>query len=95
EIDKAMAAPVRKGDKIGDIEVIDISERKVVLKWMGQDINLSIEHIKTVDSPAAVRGIAPTTGVQTGAQPGAQPVRPSPRARRQFRQPQQPAADSE
>jgi len=56
EIWKVTAIPIRKGDKFNDIEVVDISERKVVLQWMGEKIHMSIEHIKTVDSPTTVRG---------------------------------------
>jgi type II secretory pathway component PulC len=51
EIDKAKAVPMRKGDKIADIEVIDISERKVVLQWNNEKIDLSIEKIKTLSRP--------------------------------------------
>ena len=51
EIDKAKAAPMRKGDKIADIEVIDISDRKVVLQWNNEKINLSIDKIKTLNRP--------------------------------------------
>lgn len=51
EIDNAKAVPMRKGDKIQDIEVIDISARKVVLQWNNETINLSIEKIKTINKP--------------------------------------------
>lgn len=49
EIDNARAVPMRKGDKVQDIEVTDIAERKVVLKWNNEAINLSIEKIKTLN----------------------------------------------
>ncbi len=51
EINKAKAAPMRKGDKIEDIEVVDISSRKVVLQWNGEKIEMSMEKIKTIDDP--------------------------------------------
>lgn len=51
EIDQAKAVPMRKGDKLEDIEVVDISSRKVVLQWNDENINLSIEKIKTIDDP--------------------------------------------
>ena len=51
EIDNAKAVPMRKGDKIQDIEVNNISERKVVLQWNNETINLSIEKIKTINRP--------------------------------------------
>jgi len=51
EIDNAKAVPMRKGDKIQDIEVSDISARKVVLQWNNETINLSIEKIKTLNKP--------------------------------------------
>lgn len=55
EIDKSKPISLRKGDKIEDIEIIDISERKVVLKWNAETINLSIEKIKTISSPRTMR----------------------------------------
>lgn len=55
EIDRAKAVPMRKGDKLEDIEVVDISSRKVVLKWNGETINLSNEKIKTIDRPRTTK----------------------------------------
>ena len=51
EIDGAKAVPMRKGDKLDDIKVIDISSRNVVLKWNGETINLSNGTVKTIDEP--------------------------------------------
>jgi len=51
EIDRAKAVPMRKGDKLDDIKVIDISSRNVVLKWHGETISLSNGAIKTIDKP--------------------------------------------
>lgn len=51
EIDKTKAVAMRKGDKLEDIEVVDISSRKVMLQWNGEKIELSIEKIKTIDKP--------------------------------------------
>ncbi|MBI5632207.1 MAG: hypothetical protein HZA15_01855 [Nitrospirae bacterium] len=49
EINQAKAT-LRKGDKIEDIEVSDISEKAVVLKWMSETITLTIEKVKTLSS---------------------------------------------
>ena len=56
---------MRKGDKLEDIEVVDISERKVVLQWMGAKITMSMEKIKTIGSPGAVRGSNPGGAIRT------------------------------
>lgn len=50
EINQAKAVPLRKGDKVEDIEVSDISEKKVMLKWNDETITMSIEKIKTISN---------------------------------------------
>jgi len=55
EIDKAKALPMRKGDKTEDIDVVDVSDRKVVLKWNNEIIELSVDKIKTISNPRATR----------------------------------------
>ncbi|NJD57151.1 MAG: hypothetical protein FIA94_12210 [Nitrospirae bacterium] len=50
EINQAKAVPLRKGDKVDEIEVSDISEKKVVLKWNNENITMSIEKIKTIST---------------------------------------------
>jgi hypothetical protein len=50
EINQAKAAPLRKGDKVEEVEVIDITEKKVVLKWYTETITMSIEKVKTLSS---------------------------------------------
>jgi hypothetical protein len=55
EIDKKRPIPMRKGDKAEDIELIDISEREVVLKWNTQKINLNMSKIKTITKPRATK----------------------------------------
>jgi hypothetical protein len=55
EIDKAKAAPMRKGDKLEDVEVIDISARGVVLQWNKETINMSIEKVRTLDNPRMIK----------------------------------------
>lgn len=55
EIDKAKALPLRKGDKAADIEVITISDRKVVLQWNAETITLTMEKIKTISGPGQTR----------------------------------------
>jgi len=49
-INQAKAAPLRKGDKIEEIEVSDITDKKVVLKWYSENITMSIEKVKTLSS---------------------------------------------
>jgi hypothetical protein len=48
EINQAKAVPLRKGDKVEEIEVADISEKRVVLKWNAETITMSIEKVKTL-----------------------------------------------
>ena len=55
EINQARPVPLRKGDKVEDIEVTDISEKRVVLKWNGETITMSVERVRTISS-------APRTG---------------------------------
>ncbi len=54
-IDKGKAVPLRKGDKTDDIELVDINERAVVLKWNGENINISLERIRTITNPRMAR----------------------------------------
>ena len=51
EIDKGKAAPMRKGDKLENIELLEISDRQVVLQWNEEQINLSVDKIKTILNP--------------------------------------------
>jgi hypothetical protein len=55
EIDKAKPLAVRKGDKIENTEIVDVSARQAVLKWNGEIIDLSMEKIKTIDNSKAVK----------------------------------------
>ena len=48
EINQAKSTQLRKGDKVEDIEVSDISDKAVVLKWMDETITLTIEKVKTL-----------------------------------------------
>jgi hypothetical protein len=50
EINQAKAIPLRKGDKVEEIEVSDISEKKVMLKWNDETITMSIEKIRTISN---------------------------------------------
>ncbi len=50
EINQARATPLRKGDKIEGVEVSDVTEKKVVLKWYTEMITMSIEKVKTLSS---------------------------------------------
>ncbi|MEW6107563.1 MAG: hypothetical protein AB1632_00115 [Nitrospirota bacterium] len=55
EIDKSKPMPMRKGDKIEGVELFDISERKVMIKWNAETINLSLDKIKTISNPRTTR----------------------------------------
>ena len=55
EINQAKPVPLHMGDKVEEIEVTDISEKRVVLKWNGEIITMSIEKVRTISS-------APRTG---------------------------------
>ena len=55
DIDKAASMPMRKGDKTADVELVDISERNVVLKWNNETINLGIDRIKTIRNPRSTK----------------------------------------
>jgi hypothetical protein len=46
---------MRKGDKTENIELIDISGRKAVLKWNDETMNLTLDKIKTIENPKAAR----------------------------------------
>jgi hypothetical protein len=50
EINQAKAVPLRKGDKVEEIEVTVISEKKVVLQWNNENITMSIEKVKTISN---------------------------------------------
>jgi len=50
EIDKSKPIAVRKGDKIEKAEIVSVSARQAVLKWNGENIDLSLERIKTIDN---------------------------------------------
>jgi hypothetical protein len=54
-IDRAKAVPMRKGDKMGDVEVVDINEMSVVVQWNRENITLSLNRIKTITNPRMVR----------------------------------------
>ncbi len=51
EKDRAKAIPVRKGDSIEDVEVIDVTDRKAILKWNEETIELKMDKIKTISKP--------------------------------------------
>ncbi|MBI5100289.1 MAG: hypothetical protein HZB33_00415 [Nitrospirae bacterium] len=55
EIDRAKAAPMRKGDKKENIELIELSGREAVLQWNSEMITLNLDKIKTIDKPKAPR----------------------------------------
>ncbi len=54
-IDRQKAVPMRKGDKIEDVELVDISGRKIVLQWNTEKINLTMDKIKTIVKPRLKR----------------------------------------
>ncbi|MBI5638899.1 MAG: hypothetical protein HZA17_00590 [Nitrospirae bacterium] len=55
EIDKAKAIAMRRGDKTDNIELVDISGRKTVLKWNDELIELTIDKIKTITNPRVTK----------------------------------------
>lgn len=55
EINQSRAISMRKGDKIEDVELIDISSRQVVLKWETERIMLNMDKIKTINNPRVTR----------------------------------------
>ena len=55
EIDKGKALPLRKGDRTNDIELVDLSDRQVVVKWNEENITLSIDKIKTILNPRSAK----------------------------------------
>ena len=54
-VNNARATPVRKGDTIEGLAVLNVSEREVVLKWLGETIPLRMDKIKTIQNPKAPR----------------------------------------
>lgn len=48
-VDKAKALAMRKGDKSGDVELKDVSDKRAVVKWYDEMIDLSLEKIKTIE----------------------------------------------
>lgn len=55
EIDNSKPIPMRKGDRAEDIELVDISARKVVLKWDTEIINLGMDKIKAINKPRTTK----------------------------------------
>ena len=55
EINQSKAIPMRKGDKIEDVELTDITSRQVVLKWSGEKIVLNLDKIKTINNPRVTK----------------------------------------
>lgn len=51
EKDKVKAVPVRKGDRFDDVEVVDIQQKSVELRWNEENILLSLDRIKTIKRP--------------------------------------------
>lgn len=40
--------PLRKGDRVDDLLVVDVKDRDVVLSWEGEEIKLSMAKVKTL-----------------------------------------------
>ncbi len=51
EKDKAKAVAARKGDRLDDVEVVDVQQKSVELKWNEENILLSLDRIKTIKKP--------------------------------------------
>lgn len=48
EKDKAKAVAARKGDRLDDVDVLDVQQKSVELRWNEENILLSLERIKTI-----------------------------------------------
>ncbi|TAL26518.1 MAG: hypothetical protein EPN94_03065 [Nitrospirae bacterium] len=48
EKDRAKATAVRKGDRFDDVEVVDVQQKSVELRWNEENILLSLDRIKTI-----------------------------------------------
>lgn len=48
EKDRAKAVPVRKGDRLDDVEVVDVKDKGIELRWNEEIISLSLYKIKTI-----------------------------------------------
>lgn len=55
EINRSRPVAMRKGDKIEDIEIVDISARKVVLKWNEQTVKLNMGKVRTIKKPRSIK----------------------------------------
>lgn len=51
EKDRVKAVPVRKGDRFDDVEVVDVQQKDVELKWNEEKILLSLDRIRTIKRP--------------------------------------------
>lgn len=51
EKDKVKAVPVRKGDRFDDVDVVDVQQKSVELRWNEENILLSLDRIKTIKRP--------------------------------------------
>lgn len=51
EKDKAKAVAARKGDRFDDVEVVDVQQKSVELRWNEENILLSLDRIKTIKRP--------------------------------------------
>ncbi len=51
EKDRARAVAARKGDRLDDVEVVDVKQKSVDLKWNDETISLTLDKIKTIKSP--------------------------------------------
>ncbi|MEK6651993.1 MAG: hypothetical protein AABY50_03585 [Nitrospirota bacterium] len=51
EKDKAKAVAARKGDRFDDVEVVDVQQKSVELRWNEENIVLSLDRIKTIKRP--------------------------------------------
>ncbi|GBE36585.1 hypothetical protein BMS3Bbin07_00733 [bacterium BMS3Bbin07] len=55
EKDGQKAIGVRSGDKIGDIEVMNISNQSVMLKWNAETITLTLKRVESLNKKKARR----------------------------------------
>lgn len=51
EKDKSRPVQVRQGDRLDDVDVIEIKQKSVELRWNDETIFLSLDKIKTIKKP--------------------------------------------
>ena len=69
QTDRAMTKQYRKGDTFDNVEVVDIKPNKVYLKWMNEDLELTMWEVKTITPADLLKGRANGMPVQPRTMP--------------------------